>query len=132
MYDERWISVIFLQGERARQVLGLIERNGHTAAVSYLRQWDHGDATTDAALTNGYVYDRIPAGSTDQTIENDGSKYALTYSTTFDYVSLLRRHPHFSESEPVPALSNSRVRQADNWFAAPASSARIPERSVAL
>jgi hypothetical protein len=76
----RWISVTFLQGEDADEVLTMIYRSGAGAAIAHLQSLDYGDETTDAALTNGYVYDRIPAGSTDQTVEDARSPYALTYS----------------------------------------------------
>ncbi|POH62324.1 hypothetical protein C3B61_15705 [Cryobacterium zongtaii] len=107
MFDEglrtaepRWISVVFLQGDEAHAVLGMIDLKGAIAAIEHLQQWDYGDETIDAALTNGYVYDRIPAGRTDRIIEDDGSPYALTYSKPFSYVSLLRRYPE----EPEPNL----------------------------
>ena len=99
----RWISVIFLQGEAADKTLDLIDRSGPTAAIEYLQQWDFGDETTDAALENGYVYDRIPAGSTDRTLANDDSPYALNYSPPLGYVSLLRRYLATSEVDLVPA-----------------------------
>ncbi|TFD12635.1 hypothetical protein E3T26_11025 [Cryobacterium sp. TMT1-21] len=120
----RWISVTFLQGDEADEVLTMIDRDGATGAIEYLQHWDYGEETTGAALENGYVYDRIPAGSTDRTIESDGSNYALTYSTTFGYVSLLRRHPVDSESELVPASRASAMQTArahpdvaDPWVA---------------
>ena len=100
--DYRWISVIFLQGEHAEDVLGMIDRSGPAMARQFLRQWDYGDETTEAALTNGYVYDRIPAGTTDRTVEDATSPYALTYSTQYRYVSLLRRYPVAAEWEPAP------------------------------
>jgi hypothetical protein len=107
MFDEglrtaepHWISVVFLQGDEADAMLGMIDLMGAIAAIEHLQQWDYGDETIDAALTNGYVYDRIPAGRTDRIIEDDGSPYALTYSKQFGYVSLLRRFPE----EPEPNL----------------------------
>jgi len=105
--DSRWISVIFLQGEHAEDALGMIDRSGASVALDFLRQWDYGDETTEAALTNGYVYDHIPAGTTDRTIEDATSPYALTYSTQFRYVSLLRRYPVATEWEPAPAPSTT-------------------------
>ena len=98
----RWISVAFLQGDQADEVLGIIDRSGPAVACDYLRQRDQGQQTTDAALRNGYVYNRIPAGTTDQTIEDEASPYALTYSTQSRYVSILRRYPVASEWEPAP------------------------------
>ena len=113
MFDEglrtaepRWISVVFLQGDEADAVIGMIDLRGAIAAMEHLQQWDYGDETVDAALNNGYVYDRIPAGRTDRIIEDDGSPYALTYSTAHRYVSLLRRYP--SEADATAAASPSR------------------------
>ena len=112
----RWISVAFLQGSEADAVLGLIDRSGASAAFDYLQPRDLGEATTDAALENGYVYDRIPAGRTDHIIEHDGSPYALTYSRTYRYVSLLRWHP--LESEVVPTRP---IPRRDDIWATPRS-----------
>jgi len=117
--DSRWISVIFLQGEHAEDILGMIDRSGPVMARQFLRQWDYGDETTEAALTNGYVYDRIPAGTTDRTIEDATSPYALTYSTQYRYVSLLRRYPVAAEWEPAPTPPDTPAirapRGADIW-----------------
>jgi hypothetical protein len=124
--EYRWISVVFLQGTQADAVIGLIDRTGASAAFDYLQPRDLGDATTNTALENGYVYDRIPAGRTDHIIEHDGSPYALTYSRTYRYVSLLRWHPLESEvvlARPIP-------RRDDVW-AAPRST-RLAERTVTL
>lgn len=100
-WTSRWISVVFLQDEDASELLAMIDRDGEAAAVEYLQQWDFGDETTDAALVNGYVYDRIPVGSTGRTIEDPDSPYALTYSEQYGYVSLLRRYKASLDAEPV-------------------------------
>ena len=97
----RWISVVFLQDEEANELLAMINRDGEAAAIEHLQQWDFGDETTDAALVNGYVYDRIPVGSADRTFEGPDSPYALTYSELYGYVSLLRRYEATPDSEPV-------------------------------
>ena len=122
----RWISVAFLQGAEADAVIGLIDRSGASAAFDYLQPRDLGEATTDAALENGYVYDRIPAGRTDPIIEHDGSPYALTYSRTYRYVSLLRWHSFESEVEPARPTP----RRDDVWAAR--RSTRLAERTVTL
>ncbi|WP_129590386.1 hypothetical protein [Cryobacterium aureum] len=125
--DYRWIGVVFLQGLQADEVIGLIDRSGASAAFDYLQLRDFGAPTTDAALENGYVYDHIPAGRTDHIIEHDGSPYALTYSRTYRYVSLLRWHPLESEAGPArPA-----PRRDDDIWAAPRST-RLAERTVTL
>jgi hypothetical protein len=134
----RWISVIFLQGEEADEVLRMIKRNGAAAAIDYLQQWDYGDETTDAALTNGYVYDRIPVGSTDRTIEDHRSPYALTYSAPHGYVSLLRRYANEPELEPVTAPNASatrttRARRPDEaWVTDRSRSTNTTRHAVAL
>lgn len=134
--DSRWISVIFLQGEQAEELLGMIHRDGPAVARQFLRQWDYGEQTTDAALTNGYVYDHIPAGTTDRTIEDAASPYALTYSTQFRYASLLRRYPIAPEWEPalVPASTPGiRARHAaDIWAPTRDRATNMAGHTVAL
>ena len=88
--QRRWVSVVFLQGEEAEEVLALIDREGTDTAITHLAQWDFGDETTDAAMENGYVYDAPPTGALDRVVtEGD---YALTYNSTMGHVSLLRQH----------------------------------------
>lgn len=135
----RWISVTFLQGEDADEVLGMIYRGGAGAAIAHLQSLDNGDETTDAALANGYVYDRIPSGSTDQTVEDARSPYALTYSSQFRYVSLLRRYPTEPESElaSTPGRSLPQHAQpghggADFWTTTRGRSANSARPTVAL
>ena len=101
--ESRWLSVAFLQAEDADRVIGAIGRSGPDAGIDYLRGWDHGDETTAAALTDGYVYDRIPSGKTDRTFVQPGSQYALTYSTSHRHVSLLRRY--LTQPAPTPRAS---------------------------
>jgi len=145
MFDEglrtaepRWISVVFLQGDEAHAVLGMIDLRGAITAIDHLQQWDYGDETIDAALNNGYVYDRIPAGRTDRIIEDDGSPYVLTYSKQFAYVSLLRRHPF--EPEPnlvrMPGVASNQPAQsrqpAPTWASAQAGSSGKSAQAVSL
>ncbi|WP_282856872.1 hypothetical protein [Pseudoclavibacter helvolus] len=96
--SERWVSVVFLQGEEADQVLDIIERDGTGAAIEHLAGYDFGEETTQAALENGYVYDEPPLGALDRTASND--VYTLTYSPFLGHVSLLRTH----DAAPDPAL----------------------------
>lgn len=132
----RWVSVAFLQGGEADELLQVIKREGPISAIYLLREYDHGDATIDTALANGYVYDAVPAGSTDHTIEPFGSPYALTYSDTFGYVSLLRRYEDRPEPELVATASNALAPMggsprafADQWQSNPASAAQSSHRN---
>ncbi|MCT1437553.1 hypothetical protein [Brachybacterium paraconglomeratum] len=101
----RWLSVVFLQGAEADEVLDLIDRDGPDAAIEHLRNWDYGEETTDAALENGYVYDEPPTGQLDRVV-TDGD-YTLTYNPFMGHVSLLRSHPmsgpDMDETDMVPA-----------------------------
>jgi hypothetical protein len=121
----RWISVAFFQGEEADAVLEIIDRAGPISAIEYLQQWDFGDETTEAALENGYVYDDIPAGSTDRTTHDNRGRYALTHSAKFGYVSLLRRYdpdlePALAVALERPATAGERAmaEHPDQWFSA--------------
>ena len=134
----RWISVVFLQDEDAGELLAMIDRDGEVAAITYLQQWDFGDETTDAALVNGYVYDQIPVGSADRTVEDPDSLYALTYSELYGYVSLLRRYEALPDAEPVaPGASvetSAPFRDAvpHHWDVDPALSAHRSRHAIAL
>ena len=129
----RWVSVVFLQGEEADEVLTLIDRDGPDAAVAYLAQWDYGQETTDAALVNGYVYDAPPVGALDRTVTV--AEYTLTYNPTLGHVSLLRTHdaaPDPALAEPAPVVTTGRTRPADpRLFGAAAPSTR-PGQGLAL
>lgn len=86
--QQRWLNIVFLQGDQATESLDLIEQDGPDAAISHLRGYDYGDETTGAALSNGYVYARLPEGELDRTVTSDG--YALTYNSSLGHVSLYR------------------------------------------
>lgn len=94
----RWISVVFLEGSEADEVLDLIARKGTDTAIEHLAGHDYGEETTQAALENGYVYDEPPRGPLDKMATRD--VYTLTYSPFLGHVSLLREH----DALPDPAL----------------------------
>lgn len=97
----RWVSVVFLQGDDADQVLDIIDRDGTDAAIDHLAGYDVGEETTHAALENGYVYDQPPTGALDRTATKDD--YTLTYSPFLGHVSLLRTH----DTTPDPTLRHA-------------------------
>ena len=95
---QRWISVVFLQGDEADEVLDLIDAQGVDAAFEYLAGYDYGDETVEAAIANGHVYDKPQAGALDRTATRD--VYTLTYSTFLGHVGLYRE----ANALPDPAL----------------------------
>lgn len=137
----RWISVVFLEGSEADEVLDLIRREGAGAAIEHLAGFDFGEETTQAALENGYVYDTPPTGKLDRTATSE--VYTLIYNPFMGHVSLLREY----DVEPVltdielavaknrapahPSLRQDRAGAETDWFARPpASSAH--DRGFAL
>lgn len=69
----RWINVVFLQGDEADRQLRILGELGHVDAVDYLAQWDYGEATTQAALENGYDYDEPGEGTNDRVMMSEGA-----------------------------------------------------------
>ncbi|WP_314507473.1 hypothetical protein [uncultured Microbacterium sp.] len=134
---ERWVSVVFLQGAAADQMLGLIDQHGAVSAISHLVQWDRGDETTEAALINGYVYEGIPTCPTDVVAEDHEMGYALKYNGTLGYVSLLRRDQRDAvEHRPVESVqtpvASSTSWFVPAWFASPRPGLKDHVRSVSL
>ncbi len=100
--ERRWISVVFLQGEEADNVLSLIDRDrdGADAAIDLLAGLDYGEETMQAALENGYVYASPPAGTLDRTATRDD--YTLVHNPFNGYVSLYRELTTTPELAPEP------------------------------
>ncbi len=87
---ERWVGIVFLQGEDADKVLDLINAKGVEAGIEHLSQWDYGTETTDAAMVNGDVHDSAPVYASDRQAET--GDYSMTYNPQAGHVSLYRRH----------------------------------------
>lgn len=141
----RWVSVVFLQGEEADQVLDIIDREGTDAAIEHLTGYDFGEETTQAALENGYVYDQPSTGALDRTATRD--VYTLTYSPFLGHVSLLRTHDAIPDpalldiDTPAPAPARRTVERAPvragraeamDWFARRPGTSASSGRGLAL
>ena len=136
----RWVSVVFLQGQDADDVLTIIDRDGTDAAIEHLAGFDMGEETTQAAFVNGYVYNTIPTGPLDHTTTT--GVYTLTYNHDHGHVSLLRAHPETREREagaPVTGTAPSRlqsrrqtpvVEDEDDWFVPSQSSSALRGRAL--
>lgn len=68
----------------------MIDDEGADAALNYLKNWDHGNETTQAALENGYVYDLPPTGPLEHEVRNEN--YDMTFSHSFGHIGLYRLH----------------------------------------
>lgn len=132
----RWVSVVFLQGQDADEVLAIIDRDGTDAAIDHLSGFDMGDETTQAALVNGYVYDEPPTGPLDRAATR--GEYTLTYNHDHGHVSLLRTLSEVRELGTTPAgmrtASSSRARRTvpavdeeNDWFAPSRSSSSLSQ-----
>ncbi|GGO61572.1 hypothetical protein GCM10010910_09700 [Microbacterium nanhaiense] len=126
---KRWVSICFLQGEEADEVLELIDDEGVDAAMSFLKNWDYGDETTDAALENGYVYDLPPTGPLEQEVR-DGD-YDMTYSHSFGHVGLYRLH-EIPPEDAVDKQAELAQSGPTNWFEHPGIAAVKRERGLGL
>lgn len=58
--EERWVSIVFQQGDDADEALAIVDEHGPDAAIEYLAQWDYGEETESAAPANGHVYESAP------------------------------------------------------------------------
>lgn len=135
----RWISVVFLQGQEAEEVLGMIDTDGALAGLNHLKYWDYGDETTSAAMENGYVYDAPPSGPLEREVK-DGD-YHLAYSHSFEHVALYRLHgvaaadqlPDDTRSLGAPsASSQTREQQRTSWFEPASITAIKQQRGLGL
>lgn len=97
----RYISVVFLQGEDADRALQMMDELGHIDAIDHLSGWDYGDETTQAALSNGYVYDAPPVAQLDHVVSS--GEYTLIANPTYRYVSLLRTYHPAPDPTDAPA-----------------------------
>ncbi|WP_218681861.1 MULTISPECIES: hypothetical protein [Microbacterium] len=137
----RWVSVVFLQGQDADEVLALVDRDGTDAAIEHLSGFDMGDETTQAALINGYVYDEPPTGPLDRAATR--GEYTLTYNHDHGHVSLLRALPEAREAGAATVVTRTApqerarrtapaVDEEEDWFAPSQSSSSSPSRGRAL
>ena len=133
---KRWVSICFLQGEDADEVLQLIDDEGIDAALNHLKSWDYGDESTQAALENGHVYESPPTGPLEREVR-DGD-YDMTYSHSFGYVALYRQHEISAEDavEDQPVLNttarNSQHVHHSSWFEHPGVAAVKRARGLGL
>ena len=135
----RWISVVFMQGQEANEVLGMIDAGGALAGLNHLKYWDYGDETTDEAMENGYVYAVPPSGPLER--EARDGDYHLAYSHSFEHAALYRLHPVASvdqlpddtRSLGAPSASGqSREQRRTSWFEPASITAIKQQRGLGL
>lgn len=133
---ERWVSVCFLQVDDAEEVLQMIDDEGIDAALGYVKNWDYGDETTQAALENGHVYDHPPTGPLEHEVRDDN--YVMTYSHSFGHVALYRLNEiNPDDALPDEAPSSAPARrlqtvQPSSWFEHPGIAAVKRARGIGL
>jgi hypothetical protein len=98
--DRQWVTVVFLQGQEADEVLDMIDAYGVEAAIGHLSNWDDGEETTGAAIANRDVHDAIPTGVLDKTAES--GMYTLTYNPFMSHVALYRQPNPTTVEEAAP------------------------------
>lgn len=97
----RYISVVFLQGEDADRAFQMMDELGHVDAIDHLSGWDYGEETTQAALSNGYVYDAPPVAQFDHVVSS--GEYTLIANPSYRYISLLRTYHPAPDPTHAPA-----------------------------
>lgn len=137
--NARWISVVFMQGQEADEVLEMIDADGARAGLNHLKQWDYGSETTSAAMENGYVYDAPPSGPLEHELHN--GDYHLAYSHALPHVALYRIHV-VDALDQVPddvrtlaassAPSHTREAQRMPWFEPASITAIKRQRGLGL
>lgn len=133
---QRWVSVVFLQGEEADEVLDMIDAGGAAAGLNHLKSWDFGDETTSAAMENGYVYGVPPSGPLER--EARDGDYHLAYSHSFDHVALYRLHHVESidllpeDSHGLDARAATPRQQRSSWFEPASITALKQQRGLGL
>jgi len=75
-----WERIVFMQGEEASDVLGMLDTEGIDSVLDYLAQWDNGDG--------GDIHAEPASGSSDDVYEEDG--YRLTWNNGLGYIGLER------------------------------------------
>ena len=88
--QQRWISVVFLQGSETEEIFDVIDTNGPQAAIEQLTGFDYRTETTDAAMEDGHVYDHPPAGSLDR--ETEHGQYRMVHNSALGHIGLYRQH----------------------------------------
>lgn len=89
--QDKYESVVFLQGEEADEPLKILNDQGEDAALEYLKQWhDYGHHMGSDSLSHG---------SNDGTYEKDG--YHMSWNTGLDYIGLDYEFPVDDNNESM-------------------------------
>lgn len=84
----RYFNVVFMQDSEGYNLCDLITEYGVDAAIEYLAQWDYGDETVNAAISNGDVHEDVETFHGDRTAVS--GPYTLVYNLGFGHASLLK------------------------------------------
>ena len=84
----RYLGVVFMQGSEGYDLCDLITERGVDAAIEHLAQWDYGDETVNAAISNDDVHEDVVTFHGDRTAVS--GPYTLVYNLSLGHASLLK------------------------------------------
>lgn len=79
----KWLDIVFMQGDEAQEALGILDNEGERAALDHLLQWDYGDVSEERYCS--------PSGECDSVYRfrfKDGRRYEMSYNTSLEYIGL--------------------------------------------
>ena len=90
----RYFEVVFMQDSEGYDLCDMIAEHGVDVAIEHLAQWDFGDKTVSAAISNGDVHEDVVTFHGDRTAVS--GPYTLVYNLSLGHASL---HKEFAAVE---------------------------------
>ena len=87
----KYVEIMFAQGDDASELFDLLDSYGWDALINRLTDWDYGQATEDAAVVNGDIYDGLPKYRGEQRVSS--GEYTVVADWPYNYVALYRELP---------------------------------------
>ena len=87
----KYVEIMFAQGDDASELFDLLDSYGWDALIDRLADWDYGQATEEAAVVNGDIYDGLPKNWGEQRVSR--GEYTAIADWPYNYVALYRKLP---------------------------------------
>ncbi|MFD2796375.1 hypothetical protein ACFS27_22635 [Promicromonospora vindobonensis] len=84
----RYFEIVFMQDSEGYDLCDMITAHGVDVAIEHLAQWDYGDETVNAAISNGDVQEDVVTFHGDRTAVS--GPYTLVYNLSLGHASLLK------------------------------------------